>query len=116
MPNNGTIAQKNCGARHWPRGVCALPNDKAVVSAAHALIHYFDLTEHVATTPHIGALAGSAKGVMAPQGRLAPGFVAIVSAYLGPAVRTRARVLTYAMPSSTAVSTFGRSLDNRSSA
>jgi hypothetical protein len=87
-----------------------------LLSAAHALIHYFDLTEHVATTPHIGALPGSAKGVMAPQGRLAPGFVAIVAAYLGPAVRARAKVFTYATPSSTALSTFDRSPDNQSSA
>ena len=57
--------------------------NKAVASAAHALgTHYFDLTEDVATSRHIGALAESAKGVMAPQCGLAPGFVAIVGAYL----------------------------------
>jgi saccharopine dehydrogenase-like NADP-dependent oxidoreductase len=57
--------------------------NKAVASAAHALgAHYFDLTEDVATSRHIGALAASAKGVMAPQCGLAPGFVAIVGAYL----------------------------------
>src|SRR5271166_5322981 len=57
--------------------------NKAVASAAHALgAHYFDLTEDVATTSHIRALAESAKGVMAPQCGLAPGFVAIVGAYL----------------------------------
>ncbi len=57
--------------------------NKAAASAAHALgIHYFDLTEDVSTTRHIRALADSAKGVMAPQCGLAPGFVAIVAANL----------------------------------
>jgi saccharopine dehydrogenase-like NADP-dependent oxidoreductase len=57
--------------------------NKAVASAAHALgIHYFDLTEDVPTTRHIQALAGDAKGIMAPQCGLAPGFVAIVAAHL----------------------------------
>ncbi len=56
--------------------------NKAVASAAHALgLHYFDLTEDVATTRHIRGL-DSAKAVMAPQCGLAPGFVAIVGAYL----------------------------------
>ena len=57
--------------------------NKSVASAAHALgIHYFDLTEDVPTTRHISALAAGAKGVMAPQCGLAPGFVAIVAARL----------------------------------
>lgn len=57
--------------------------NKAAASAAHALgMHYFDLTEDVSTTRHIRALAESAKGVMAPQCGLAPGFVAIVAADL----------------------------------
>ena len=57
--------------------------NKAVGSAAHALgIHYFDLTEDVATTKHIRALAATSKGVMAPQCGLAPGFVGIVGAHL----------------------------------
>jgi saccharopine dehydrogenase (NAD+, L-lysine-forming) len=57
--------------------------NKAVASAAHALgIHYFDLTEDVPTTRHIRALAADAKGVMAPQCGLAPGFIAIVGAHL----------------------------------
>jgi saccharopine dehydrogenase-like NADP-dependent oxidoreductase len=57
--------------------------NKAVASTAHALgIHYFDLTEDVATTRHIRALADSAERVMAPQCGLAPGFVAIVGAHL----------------------------------
>ena len=57
--------------------------NKQVATAAHALdLHYFDLTEDVGTTKHIRALAASAKGIMAPQCGLAPGFVAIVGAHL----------------------------------
>ena len=54
-----------------------------VAQAAHAVgIHYFDLTEDVATTTAIRAMAETAKGVMAPQCGLAPGFVGIVGASL----------------------------------
>jgi saccharopine dehydrogenase (NAD+, L-lysine-forming) len=57
--------------------------NKGVSTAAHALgIHYFDLTEDVPTTKHIRELAKTAKGVMAPQCGLAPGFVGIVGAHL----------------------------------
>jgi saccharopine dehydrogenase-like NADP-dependent oxidoreductase len=53
----------------------------AVADAAHAAaIHYFDLTEDVPTTNHIIGLAETAKGLMAPQCGLAPGFVGIVGA------------------------------------
>jgi len=52
-----------------------------VADAAHRLgLHYFDLTEDVATTDHIRALAADHPGVMAPQCGLAPGFVGIVAA------------------------------------
>ena len=54
----------------------------AVADAAHRLgIHYFDLTEDVATTRHIRTLAETHAGVMAPQCGLAPGFVGIVAAH-----------------------------------
>ncbi len=54
-----------------------------VADAAHAAgIHYFDLTEDVPTTEHIRELAKTAKGLMAPQCGLAPGFVGIVGAHL----------------------------------
>jgi len=57
--------------------------NKAVASTAHALgAHYFDLTEDVPTTRHIRALAVDAKGVMAAQCGLAPGFISIVGAHL----------------------------------
>jgi saccharopine dehydrogenase (NAD+, L-lysine-forming) len=57
--------------------------NKEVASAAHALgLHYFDLTEDVATTRHIRALSETAKAIMAPQCGLAPGFVGIVGAHL----------------------------------
>ncbi len=53
----------------------------AVADSAHAAgIHYFDLTEDVPTTKHIIALSTSARGLMAPQCGLAPGFVGIVGA------------------------------------
>ncbi len=54
-----------------------------VANAAHgAGIHYFDLTEDVPTTRAIQELAGTARGVMAPQCGLAPGFAGIVGADL----------------------------------
>lgn len=54
-----------------------------VSTVAHDLgIHYFDLTEDVPTTRHIRELAKTAKGLMAPQCGLAPGFVGIVGADL----------------------------------
>jgi saccharopine dehydrogenase (NAD+, L-lysine-forming) len=57
--------------------------NKSVSSTAHRLgLHYFDLTEDVPTTKHIRELAKTAKGIMAPQCGLAPGFVGIVGAHL----------------------------------
>jgi saccharopine dehydrogenase-like NADP-dependent oxidoreductase len=54
-----------------------------VARAAHEVgRHYFDLTEDVATTRAIQALAPTAGGVMAPQCGLAPGFISIVGADL----------------------------------
>ncbi|THD83502.1 L-lysine dehydrogenase [Aliigemmobacter aestuarii] len=54
-----------------------------VSTVAHGLgIHYFDLTEDVPTTRHIRELAKTAKGLMAPQCGLAPGFIGIVGAHL----------------------------------
>ncbi len=52
-----------------------------IATAAHeAGIHYFDLTEDVPTTNAIIELSRTAKGLMAPQCGLAPGFVGIVGA------------------------------------
>lgn len=45
-------------------------------------IHYFDLTEDVATTQKIKSLAQNAKQVFMPQCGLAPGFVSIVANHL----------------------------------
>lgn len=54
-----------------------------LASVAHGLgLHYFDLTEDVPTTNHIRGLAETARGLMAPQCGLAPGFVGIVGADL----------------------------------
>lgn len=53
----------------------------AVAELAHRLgIHYFDLTEDTATTQAISVMSQTARGVMAPQCGLAPGFVCIVGA------------------------------------
>jgi len=55
----------------------------AVARAAHALgLHYFDLTEDVATTRAIREMSDTAKAAMMPQCGLAPGFVAITGAHL----------------------------------
>ena len=55
--------------------------NRPIAEAAHELgIHYFDLTEDVSTTQAIVELSRTAKGVMAPQCGLAPGFVSIVAA------------------------------------
>jgi saccharopine dehydrogenase-like NADP-dependent oxidoreductase len=53
----------------------------AVATAAHhAGIHYFDLTEDVPTTNAIIEMSTNAKGLMAPQCGLAPGFIGVVGA------------------------------------
>ncbi len=55
----------------------------AIATAAHKLgIHYFDLTEDVATTKATIEMSRTAKAVMAPQCGLAPGFIAIVGSSL----------------------------------
>ncbi|TCL72175.1 saccharopine dehydrogenase C-terminal domain-containing protein [Rhizobium sp. BK251] len=54
-----------------------------VARAAHlAGIHYFDLTEDVPTTQAILELSKTARGLMAPQCGLAPGFIGIVGSSL----------------------------------
>ncbi|MFN3936917.1 MAG: saccharopine dehydrogenase C-terminal domain-containing protein [Gemmobacter sp.] len=54
-----------------------------VSTVAHEMgLHYFDLTEDVPTTQHIRRLSATARGIMAPQCGLAPGFVGIVGAFL----------------------------------
>jgi saccharopine dehydrogenase (NAD+, L-lysine-forming) len=51
-------------------------------AAFEAGVHYFDLTEDVPTTNGIRKIAPEAKGIMAPQCGLAPGFIGIVGAHL----------------------------------
>ena len=54
-----------------------------VAQVAHTRgIHYFDLTEDMATTQAIRTLAASASAVMIPQNGLAPGFIGMLGAYL----------------------------------
>ncbi|MEK7704862.1 MAG: saccharopine dehydrogenase C-terminal domain-containing protein [Myxococcota bacterium] len=65
--------------------ISCLPYDLniGVAQAAHrAGLHYFDLTEDVPTTNAIREMSARAKGVMAPQCGLAPGFIGIVGASL----------------------------------
>ncbi|MBS0293042.1 MAG: saccharopine dehydrogenase NADP-binding domain-containing protein [Proteobacteria bacterium] len=59
----------------------ALPFHQAVSVAtlcARLGVHYFDLTEDVASTQAIRALAEGARSVLMPQCGLAPGFIGIV--------------------------------------
>ncbi len=51
-------------------------------SAVAAKVHYFDLTEDVATTRHVQKLAPGAGSVLMPQCGLAPGFISIVGSHL----------------------------------
>ncbi len=65
--------------------VNALPYHLAVTAATAARdagCHYFDLTEDVAATRAIQALAGGADTAFMPQCGLAPGFVGIVAHHL----------------------------------
>jgi saccharopine dehydrogenase-like NADP-dependent oxidoreductase len=55
-----------------------------IAEAAHAAgAHYFDLTEDVASTRAVKALAETAKSAFMPQCGLAPGFIAIAGADMG---------------------------------
>lgn len=65
--------------------VAALPyflNTAVADVAAQHGVHYFDLTEDVATTTHVRKLSATAKSVMAPQCGLAPGIIGIIGADL----------------------------------
>jgi len=62
---------------------CPIHLIRGVAEVAHAAgLHYFDLTEDVATTQAIRTLAASAGGVMIPQNGLAPGFIGMLGASL----------------------------------
>lgn len=65
--------------------ICCLPYflTLKVAKAAHkAGVPYFDPTEDVDSTRVVKKLARTAKKAMAPQGGLAPGFIAIIGAHL----------------------------------
>ncbi|MFO7458989.1 MAG: saccharopine dehydrogenase C-terminal domain-containing protein [Desulfatiglandales bacterium] len=69
----------------YDAAVSCLPYTFNIAVASRACesgIHYFDLTEDVRTTKAIMQMSSAAKAVMAPQCGLAPGFIAIVGAYL----------------------------------
>jgi len=54
-----------------------------VAAAARRLgVHYFDLTEDVAATTAIRALAGGAESVLMPQSGLAPGVIGMLGGHL----------------------------------
>ncbi|RPI46414.1 MAG: L-lysine dehydrogenase [Betaproteobacteria bacterium] len=56
--------------------------NRRVATVAHAKgMHYFDLTEDVATTRAIIELSRTSRALLAPQCGLAPGFVGIVGAH-----------------------------------
>jgi len=63
-----------CLPYHLIRGVAEVAHDTG--------LHYFDLTEDVATTEAVRSLAVSAGAVMIPQNGLAPGFIGMLGAYL----------------------------------
>ncbi|HEX8224334.1 MAG TPA: saccharopine dehydrogenase NADP-binding domain-containing protein [Allosphingosinicella sp.] len=56
--------------------------------AVAAKVHYFDLTEDVATTRHVKKLEESAQSVLMPQCGLAPGFIAIAGHHLAKSFDT----------------------------
>ena len=71
--------------------VNALPYHLAVASASvarQAGCHYFDLTEDVAATRAIQALADGARTAFMPQCGLAPGFIGIVAHHLAQRFET----------------------------
>ena len=57
-------------------------NKQVIKIASEKNIHYFDLTEDVATTAYARKLGENSKSVMAPQCGLAPGFIAIAGSSL----------------------------------
>ncbi|MBK8971706.1 MAG: saccharopine dehydrogenase NADP-binding domain-containing protein [Hahellaceae bacterium] len=57
-------------------------NAKLVPLAVEEGVHYLDLTEDVASTRHVKALAKKAKSALIPQCGLAPGFVSVAAASL----------------------------------
>ena len=105
------IPDDDAGARHRrpPCGAQRLAFHRAIAVAglcAKAGVHYFDLTEDVASTHAIQALAADARSVLMPQCGLAPGFIGIVGNALarrfdaaGPAhARGRAAALSVQQP------------------
>lgn len=70
----GFAAVVSCMPYHLNLPIAALAHE--------AGLHYFDLTEDVATTAAIRKMAEKSQSVMAPQCGLAPGFIGIVGADL----------------------------------
>ena len=55
---------------------------KIADAAVEKSVHYFDLTEDVASTRHVKSLADKANSVLMPQCGLAPGFITIAAYHL----------------------------------
>jgi saccharopine dehydrogenase-like NADP-dependent oxidoreductase len=69
--------------------ISALPyycNQQVAEVAVKNAIHYFDLTEDVATTKKVISLANGAKSALMPQCGLAPGFISIAAYHLASLV------------------------------
>jgi saccharopine dehydrogenase-like NADP-dependent oxidoreductase len=75
-----------CIEEHEPAAVVSsLPyfvNPAVARAARDAGIHYFDLTEDVAVTNEVRAIADGASSAFAPQCGLAPGFISIAASEL----------------------------------
>jgi saccharopine dehydrogenase-like NADP-dependent oxidoreductase len=71
---------------HRPQAlISSLPyycNPLVAAAAREAGVHYFDLTEDVAVTRQVSALAPSAECALVPQCGLAPGFISIAGGEL----------------------------------
>jgi len=92
LPVNGAVERVALDVEDPTALVCALQGKFAVLSAApfyvtgkvaeaaaRAGVHYLDLTEDVAITHEVKALAEGARTAFIPQCGLAPGFIALVA-------------------------------------
>ncbi len=80
LSNESQIA-KALEGQEYCISTCPFYLNGAIAKAAHAKgIHYFDVTEDVATTRSIKELAKNTKCALVPQCGLAPGFISIAAA------------------------------------
>jgi saccharopine dehydrogenase-like NADP-dependent oxidoreductase len=80
---DGDALARALRGRHAVLSAAPFHLTRAIAGAARdAGVHYLDLTEDVAMTRHVRALAESAATAFIPQCGLAPGFVSIVARHL----------------------------------